>query len=324
MQEKLSPRQLKKTEVFHRPSPFDLITISSTFDDREIAPPPRTYFPAINPEQQLQSVTADLKEAFGEHLLFVGLTGSRANHADREDRDLDVIAIVDDSATADKVSFEGDLKIISHTGLREYIECGYSLIAGQFRKAQPLFEKEGVSLDELRTVKARPEKAIPFMVAKSKFSEQTADIFRLISSKYRSVFLHQHGFQNEAFSQLEGAENDTLFKSLQEDLDTVSSNVYAMLARYYANLGLNRMFHSLSEMTHALYIKEMGDVADVDEVVEWALRRTKEPGTLLKHIYEKRVACYKKGELLLDTEFDTMREGIREQNRVLEAMIFDS
>lgn len=54
------------------------------------------------------------------------------------------------------------------------------------------------------------------------------------------------------------------------------------------------------------------------------LRRTREPGALLKHIYEKRVACYKKGELLLDAEFDTMREGIREQNRALEAMIFDS
>jgi len=44
---------IKKTEVFHRLNPYDLITISATFDDREINPPPRTYFPAVNPEQQL-------------------------------------------------------------------------------------------------------------------------------------------------------------------------------------------------------------------------------------------------------------------------------
>jgi predicted nucleotidyltransferase len=318
------PGTPKKTEVFYQPNPYDLLVLTATFDDREIIAPPKTYFPASNPEQQLESVTIDLKEAFGEHLLFVGLTGSRADHADREDRDLDVIAIVDDSAVADRVLFEGDLKIISHTGLREYIECGYSLIASQFRKAQPLFEKEGITLDELRALKAIPEKAIPFMVTKSKFSEQTADIFRLMSSKYRSIFLHQHGFQSEAFSQLKGAGSDDLFKLLQEDLDSVSSSIYAMLARYYTNLGLNRMYHSLSEMTHALYIKEMGDVADIDEVVEWALKRTREPGALLRHIYDKRVACYKNGEMLLDTEFDTMREGIREQNRVLEAIILSS
>lgn len=154
MIERLNPRlPTKKTEVFHRPNPYDLIQISATFDDREITPPPKTYFPATNPEQQLQIVSADLKEAFGNHLLFVGLSGSRAIYPDKVGADLDVLAIVDDNATGDKVSFEGDLKIVSYTGLREFIECGYQLITTQFRKARPLFEPEKRILDELRPLK---------------------------------------------------------------------------------------------------------------------------------------------------------------------------
>ena len=310
----------KKTEVFHRPNPYDLIAISATFDDREIAPPPKTYFPAINPEQQLQTVTADLKEAFGNDLLFVGLSGSRALYPNKIGADLDVLAVVNDNASGDKVSLEGDLKIVSLTGLREFIECGYQLITTQFRKARPIFEREGV-LDELRPLKPIPEKAIPFLLTKSKFNEQTADIFRLTSNKFRAVFLHQQGFANEAFSQLAGREHDDLFRSLLQDLDTVNPNVYTMLAKFYANVGLNRMFHSLSEMTQVLHIKETGDVADVEQLVEWAIGRLGESGALLEYIYEKRIACYKKGELLLDKEYDSMREGIRKENKIIEAII---
>ena len=309
----------KKTEVFHRLNPYDLITILATFDDREITFPPRTYFPAIDLEQQLKSVTADLIEAFGSHLLFVGLSGSRANDPDKQDRDLDVLAIVDDSAVGENgISFEGDLKIVSHTGLRESIECGYSLITGQFRKAVPLFEQNGV-LDGLRLLKPAPEKAIPFLVTKSKFSEQTADIFRLTSDKYRAIFLHQQGFIDAAFSQLASGEHDSLFQSLQ----TVDSSVYAMLAKYYANLGLNRIYHSMSEMLHAFHIKEMGDVLDVDQLLDWALQRMGEIGALFDHIYKKRVACYKGGEILLDVEYDMLRKGIREKNIEVENMIFN-
>ncbi len=308
----------KKTEVFHHLNPYDLITIFATFDDREITPP-RTYFPAINPEQQLKSVTDDLIKAFGAHLLFVGLSGSRANDSDKQDRDLDVLAIVDDDAVENKVSFEGDLKIVSHSGLRESIECGYSLITGQFRKAVPLFEQDGV-LDDLRSLKPVLEKAIPFLVTKSKFSEQTADIFRLMSNKYRAIILYKEGYRDEAFSQLTAQEHDRLFQSLSQSVDP---NVYTMLAKYYANLGLNRMYHSLSEMLHALYIKEMGDVLDVDQLLDWALQRMGESGALFKYIYEKRVACYKRGELLLDIEYDMMREGIREKNRVVANMILN-
>lgn len=314
---------LKKTEVFHRPNPYDLIAISATFDDRTITPPPKTYFPATNPEQQLRTVTIDLKEAFGNDLLFVGLSGSRALYPNKIGADLDVLAVVNDNASGDKVSLEGDLKIVSYTGLREFIECGYQLITTQFRKARPIFEKEGV-LDELRPLKPIPEKAIPFLLTKSKFNEQTADIFRLTSSKYRAVFLHQQGFQDEAFSQLIGVGHDDLFKSLLQDLDTVNPNVYAMLAKFYASIGLNRMFHSLSEMTQALHIKETGDVADVEQLVEWVLERTRESGNLLRLLYEKRIACYKKGELLLDVEYDMMRKGIREKNRLIEGIILNN
>lgn len=310
---------LKKTEVFHRPNPYDLIAISATFDDRAITPPPKTYFPATNPEHQLQTVTADLREAFGSHLLFVGLSGSRVLYPNKIGADLDVLAIVDDNASGDKVSFEGDLKIVSYTGLREFIEYGYQLITTQFRKAKPLLEKEGISWEELKSLKPMPEKAMPFLLTKSKFNQQTADIFKLMSDKYKAIFLHQQGLQDQAFFQLSGIEHDDLFQSLQ----TVDSNVYAMLATYYANLGLNRMFHSLSEMTQTLHIKETGDVADVEQLVEWALGRTGDAGTLLKHIYEKRIGCYKRGEILLDKEYDLMREGIREKNRVIEGMVLN-
>lgn len=80
----------------------------------------------------------------------------------------------------------------------------------------------------------------------------------------------------------------------------------------------------MSEMLHALYIKETGDVLDVDQLLDWALQRMGEIGALFKHIYEKRVACYKRGELLLDAEFDMMREAIREKNRTVEDLIFSS
>ena len=96
-----------------------------------------------------------------------------------------------------------------------------------------------------------------------------------------------------------------------------------MLAKYYANLGLNRIYHSMSEMLHALHIKENGDVLDVDQLLDWVLQNMGEIGALFKHICGKRVACYKKGELLLDAEFDMMREAIREKNRVVEGLIFN-
>ena len=259
-------------------------------------------------------------EVFGDHLLFVGLSGSRADDPDNQDKDLDVLAIVEDDVVGDRtLTFEGDLKIVSHRGLRESIECGYSLITGQFRKAIPLFERNGV-LDDLRSLKPIPEKAIPFLVAKSKFCEQTADLFRLLSNNYRAIFLHQHGFRDEAISQLIDIGQDDLFQSLQ----TVDPGVYAMLAKYYANLGLNRIYHSMSEMLHALHIKENGDVLDVPKLLDWALQNMGEIGALFKHIYEKRVACYKKGELLLDVEFDMMREGIRDKNKIVEGLIFES
>lgn len=316
MSEKLTQVPLKRTEVFHRPNPYDLIALTATFDDRAINSPPKTYFPAVDSEKQLESVTIDLKEAFGDKLLFIGLTGSRVTYPNKIGADLDVIAIVDDNATGDFVSFEGDLKIVSYTGLKDFIECGYQLVTTQFRKALPLFEKDGV-LDELRPLKPVREKAIPFLITKSKFNEQTADIFKLTSDKYRAVILHQQGYQNEAFSQLRGVEHDILFQTLQ----VTDSSVYALLAKYYANLGLNRMFHSLSEMIQALQIKEMGDILDVEQLVEWSLKRTGEAGILFRHIYERRIGCYKRGELLLDSEYGTIREGVRQKNTEIQAII---
>jgi hypothetical protein len=49
-------RPLKHTEVFNRPNPYDLITITATFDDTEIKPPPKTYFPAYDPERLTPSL----------------------------------------------------------------------------------------------------------------------------------------------------------------------------------------------------------------------------------------------------------------------------
>lgn len=322
MFEQISNEPIKRTEVFHRPNPFDLVVISATFDDREIQPPPRTYFPAINPEEQLASVTTDLQNAFGERLLFVGLTGSRVNNLGKIDADLDVLAIVDDDASADAVSFWGDLKVVSATGLREFIESGFQLVTTQFRKAQPIFEKPEV-LKELRALRLIPEKTIPFLIAKSRFNEQTSDIFRLMSDKYRAIFFYQHGFQNEAFSQLRGDEQDHLFKTLNNTTNSESPTVYGMLAKYYSNLGLNRMFHSLSEKIQLLHIRESGDIADVEELVEWALNNIGNTGKLYEQIYQKRIACYKKGEILLDIEYANMREGIRRYNQLIENAILN-
>lgn len=256
-----------KVEVFHGPRPYDLLKLSTFFDDRELDPPPRTYIPAVDPEQQLKRVTYDLKETFGEHLLFVGLTGSMVVGSEKKDADLDVIVVVDDGAVGEKVPFEGDLKIVPYTALREFIDCGFHLIVTQFRKAQPLFEQEG-RLDDLRTLKPMPEKAISFLVTKSKFNEQTADIFRLMSDRYRAIYLYLQGFQGEAFAQLTGVNrSDASFKSLQEDLATVDNGIYSMLARYYAVLGLNKMFQSLQEMAQALHVKETGDILDMEELI---------------------------------------------------------
>lgn len=36
---------------------------------------------------------------------------------------------------------------------------------------------------------------------------------------------------------------------------------------------------------------------------------------------KKRIACYKRGELLLDSEYTVMREGIKEKNRLIERVI---
>jgi len=59
----------------------------------------------------------------------------------------------------------------------------------------------------------------------------------------------------------------------------------------------------------------MGDILDVEQSIEWASQRLGEAGILFKHIYEKRIGCYKNGELLLDSEYGTIREGIRQKKR---------
>jgi len=66
----------------------------------------------------------------------------------------------------------------------------------------------------------------------------------------------------------------------------------------------------------------ISDVADVEQLVKWSITRLEESGELLKYLYKKRIACYKMGELLLDTEYDTMRKGIRKENTIIEDMIF--
>lgn len=69
--------------------------------------------------------------------------------------------------------------------------------------------------------------------------------------------------------------------------------------------------------------KRNGRCLDVDQLLDWALQRMEEIGALFGHIYKKRVACYKRGEILLDVEYDMLREGIREKNRAVENMIFN-
>lgn len=316
-------RAPKITEVFHRPNPYDLIKVTATFDGRDIEFPPKTYFPSSNPEEQITNITETLKNAFANHLLFVGLTGSRTENRHKQNTDVDIFAIVDNDAGAKGIVFEGDLKIVSLSGLKTFIEHGYQLVTTQFRKAIPLYESQEASLLEpLRKLKPIPKIAIPFLIKKSKFNEQTADIFRLASSKYRAIYFCSEGFEVEAFAQLKGFNQDILFQNLQEDTAYLeSNNLNASLARYYSYLGLNRMFHSISEMLQALHIKENKDVADVEELVCWSLQRLSQIGSLFEHIYQKRVACYKKGELLLDLEYDYMRGRISEANQIVEKMV---
>src|SRR3990167_10590927 len=306
----------RKAEVFKGPNKFDLINISVFFDDSEMVPPPKTYILATNPEQQLRTVTDDLIDAFDEHLLFVGLTGSRAVYPDRHDADLDVIAVVDDDAPDRDLIFEGDLKIVSYTGLREYIECGFQIVSSQFRKARPIHEREG-AVAALRSLKPVLEKAVPFLSTKSKFDEQTADVYRLVSARHRAISLYEMGFQEEAFSQLDGVEHDDLLRSLQESPEAGNSGIHELLARHYANLGLNKLFQSLTEMAQALHIKETGDIREVDQLGDWLWQRAGGAGALLNYIHGKRIACYKKGALLLDAEYDMMRKGIREKKKFL-------
>lgn len=316
---------IKRTEVFHRPNPYDLVSLSSTFDGREVAPPPRTYSPATDPERQLREVTLALRNTFGNNLMLVGLTGSRIDRPQQSNRDLDVLAIVDDDASGDQVIFQGDLKILSYSGLREFIECGYQLITTQFRKVRPIFQREDAQekLDEAREWKVVPERAIPFLIAKSKFNAQTSDIEKLMSDKNRAIFLHQYDMEQEAYSQLRGEPQDVLFGMLQLNVeDDDPRMVYAQLARFYANVGLNRMFHSISEMVQSLHIKEEEDVADVEQLISWArVRLGNTVGDLFQYIYEKRISCYKAGELLLDKEYLAMREEIRTVNPVIERIV---
>lgn len=315
----------KKAGVFNRPNPYDLVVLSATFDDRQIVLPPRAYIPATDPEKQLADVTTDLQNAFGDQLMFVGLTGSRIDHPDQTDRDLDVLAIVDDNASMAQLTFQGDLKIVSYSGLREFIECGHQLIASQFRKAKPTFLNENaqLALEEARLWKVIPEKAIPFLITKSRFNEQSSDIYRLMSSKYRAIFLFQHGMGEEAYAQLSGKEQDGIFRSLQVDhSDDDPRIVYAKNARFYANGGLNRMFQSMSEMLQALYIKEVGEIPDIEPLINWTgFRLGDTTAELFQYIYDKRDECYKGGGFLPDTVYDAIRAGIRGVNPIIERMV---
>lgn len=317
----MQERELRYVNIYRSPNPFDLIKASTGIVDREIKPPPKTYVPATNPEGQIKDITANLIEVFGDHLLFVGLTGSRAVSTIEEGQDLDVIVIVDDEATEKEVPPDGDIKIVSYTGLKAYIECGFQFITNQFRKARPLFER-GEILSELKSFRLIPERAIPFLIARAKFTDQTADVLKLMSDKYRAIFLIEQGFEREGFEQLRGIEHDELFGQLQErDLNTLKGGVYAMSAKYYANVGLNRMFQSSSEMLQALHVKERDSIADVEELIEWGMQMVPEPGVLLKYIYEMRIACYKRGELLLHSDFNRTRSALRRQNAVVHGMI---
>lgn len=325
MGEQIQGNRVKGAEFFHRPNPYGLVALSTIYDYREIVSPPRNYIPATNPEEQLVSVTADLQRVFGRQLMFVGLTGSRSTNPALEDSDLDVLAIVGDDTAADRITFHGDLKIVSYSGLREFIEYGHQLIATQFRKAQPIFQGEGTeaALNEAIGWRVVPEKAIPFLIAKSKFNEQTSDINRLMSNKYRAIFLHLNGMEQEAFAQLREVEQDELFNSIRLDLaDDDPRIVYLQNARFYSDSGLNRMFQSISEMLQALYIKEVGDIPDVKPLTEWAEARLGDTlAGLYEYIYEKRAECYKGEGFLTDGVYGAIREGIRATNPIIERMV---
>lgn len=329
MLEKRSAGNPKRNEVFYRPTPYDLAMLASTHDDREVIPPGRTYVASVNQESELRDVTAALRESFGDDLMFVGLTGSRVDHPERTNRDLDVLAIIDGDASGYEVAFEGDLKIVLYSGLKEFVESGYQLITTQFRKAKPVYEPEKAKLllDSARTWKVVPEKAIPFLITKSKFDEQTSDSLRLMSNKYRAIYLHKLGFSEEAFAQLQGQGQDELFNALQNDtdIDSTDANTYGLLARHYANLGINKMFRSLSEMFEALYVKEMGAVSDVEPLVEWVMKRLgPEIGIFFRDLHAKRISTFKNGELLLDSEYTKIREGLRLINPLVEKIVVDN
>ena len=263
-------------------------------------------------------IRSDLLQAYGDQLLFVGLTGSRATHQ-KPDADLDVLAIVDEEADGDVVNFYGDLKIVSASGIRTFMEHGYQLVGTQVRKAVPLFEKENGIIDPFREIKPQAEKALPFLVAKSHFNEQTADILHLTSNKCRAILMHQLGYVNEAFEQLNGRSQDETFSAIEAASSGLQT--YAELARYYANLGLNRMFHSISEMLQAIHIQREGDVADVEDLIAWSLREVPGAGAIFQQTHQARIECYKQGRLLLDAEFELIREGVRRQNSEIEPLI---
>jgi hypothetical protein len=317
----------KGAEFFDKPNPYDLVALSAVYDHRKIVPPPKNYIPATDPENQLKDVVFNLQQAFGKQLMFIGLTGSSVDHPDKNNRDLDILAVVDDDATAHDLMFNGDLKIVSYSGLKDYIEYGHQLIATQFSKAQPLFqlEESRLRLNESRSWMVIPEKAIPYLIAKSKFNEQTSDICRLMSNKYQAIFLHLHGMDAEAFARLDGEEQDDLFSSLQtEAFDDDPRIVNAQVARFYLNNGLNRMFQSISALLQALHIKETGEIPDVEPLVRWAdLKFQGSISEFFRYVYEKRNACYKDGELLTDSSYETVRDGIRRLNPVLERMVLD-
>jgi predicted nucleotidyltransferase len=313
-----SPIQ-KRTEVFNSPNPFDLVTLTATFDDQGIQPPPETYYPPYDILEQLADITQRLKVTYGDHLDFVGLTGSRANGLNRPDSDLDVIAIIDDEVTPEKLSFHGDLKLVSRTGLREFIEHGYQLVSTQFRKAIPLYDVPERSAI-FRSYQVIPDKAIPFLHTKSKFNLQTAEIYHLMSNKYRAISFYKNGDEERAFSQLKDADQDGAFTRLRAD-ESHPDYVYVRLAVYYANLGLNRLFHSLSEALQIHHIIECGDVADVEVLLEWALNKFPgDIGPIYRQVYQTRIECYKNGRLLQDTEVKVLTELVQKSNEELEKM----
>lgn len=314
----ISPTQ-KRTEVFNSPNPFDLVVLTATFDDQGIQHPPETYYPPYDISGQLEDITERLRATYGEHLDFVGLTGSRANGLNRPDSDLDVIAIIDDNVTPEKLSFHGDLKLVSRTGLREFIEHGYQLVSTQFRKAVPLYEVPERTA-AFRNYRVVPEKAIPFLHAKSKFNLQTAEIYHLMSNKYRAISFYKNGEENSAFSQLKDIEHDEAFTNLHEDTGH-PEYVYIRLAVYYANLGLNRLFHALSEALQIHHIIENQDIADVEALLKWSLEKfSNDIGLIYQQVYQARIDCYKNGRLLHDTEAKTLHSLVSQSITELEAI----